>query len=213
MSVGRHAGVPLAARKPVVIGLATLTFLLGIGVGSADSGDSEAELVVAELTSEVENLQGTLDLSRPAAEFDELTDRVDELEQELDGARSSEDELENRSAGLDDREAELAAWEDVLADREAELESRETDVASSEAAPPAETPTEPEPQGGCGAGQVDINTAGVEELQLIYEIGPERAQQIVSLRPFGSVDDLVRVSGIAKGRLGGIKAQGVACVD
>jgi DNA uptake protein ComE-like DNA-binding protein len=62
---------------------------------------------------------------------------------------------------------------------------------------------------------VDINTANVEALQEIIHIGPQRAVQIIELRkaqPFRSVDDLVRVKGIAAKRLADIKRQGVACV-
>ncbi len=66
----------------------------------------------------------------------------------------------------------------------------------------------------CEEGQIDINTASAEELDKITQIGPSRAQQIISLRPFNSVDDLARVSGIGNGtRLNQIKAQGLACVE
>lgn len=59
---------------------------------------------------------------------------------------------------------------------------------------------------------VNINTASFEELQRIKHIGPDRAQQIIDLRPFKSVDDLTRVKGIAEGRLKDIKAENIACV-
>ena len=48
---------------------------------------------------------------------------------------------------------------------------------------------------------------------MIVHIGPARAAQIVSLRPFSSVDDLIRVKGIGPQRLADIKAQGIACVN
>ena len=74
-------------------------------------------------------------------------------------------------------------------------------------------PDEPPPvTDGCGPGQVDINRAGFDSLQQIIHIGPDRAQQILDLRPFSSVDDMVRISGIGPARLADIKAQGVACV-
>jgi len=63
-------------------------------------------------------------------------------------------------------------------------------------------------QGAC----VDINRAGIEELIRIVHIGTERAQQIVQLRPFRSVEELDRVHGIGPARLRDIKAQGLACV-
>lgn len=68
----------------------------------------------------------------------------------------------------------------------------------------------PEPQ-AC----VDINTASSQQLQRIVHVGPARTAQIISLREeraFRSVDELVRVSGIAAARLRDIKEQGLACV-
>ena len=62
---------------------------------------------------------------------------------------------------------------------------------------------------------VDINSASAAQLDRIIHIGPERAQQIIALRAqrrFASMDELVRVRGIAAARLRDIKAQGLACV-
>jgi len=62
---------------------------------------------------------------------------------------------------------------------------------------------------------VDLNTASVEQLDRIIHIGPARARQIVTLRAqrlFESVDEIVRVRGIASARLRDIRAQGLACV-
>jgi len=71
----------------------------------------------------------------------------------------------------------------------------------------------PPPSGnGCSAGQVDVNSASVEKLDDIIHIGPERAAQIIQLRPFTSLDDLIRIKGIGPKRLADIKAQGLACV-
>ncbi|MDV6010953.1 helix-hairpin-helix domain-containing protein [Haloechinothrix sp. LS1_15] len=135
-----------------------------------------------------------------AAEFEreiaQLADERDELETALD-QRPSVSEVEQ----LEERVAEL----------EGKLEQAR-DEADSATEPEPEPATGSAPEGGCEQGQVDINSAGIQELQRIHEIGPERAGQIVDLRPFGSVDELTRVSGIAEGRLGGIKAQGLACV-
>lgn len=65
----------------------------------------------------------------------------------------------------------------------------------------------------CEEGQIDINTASAEELDEITQIGPAYAEQIIALRLFDSVDDLIRVSGIAEKRLEKIKEQGLACVS
>ena len=76
---------------------------------------------------------------------------------------------------------------------------------------PTPEPVPTPPQAAC----VNINTAGSIDLQRIIHIGPERAGQIISLRgvrPFSSVSELTRVSGIATARLRDIVAQGLACV-
>lgn len=70
------------------------------------------------------------------------------------------------------------------------------------------TPTPTPPAATC----VNINSASSADLQRIIHIGPDRAAEIIRLRPFRSVDDLTRVSGIGAARLADIKAQGLACV-
>lgn len=80
---------------------------------------------------------------------------------------------------------------------------------STPAPPPPSPPAPPPPaQPGC----VNINTAGFDQLQAIIHIGPDRAQQILNLRPFGSVSAMDRISGIGPARLRDIINQGVACV-
>lgn len=59
---------------------------------------------------------------------------------------------------------------------------------------------------------ININTASLQELQEIIHIGPARAEELINLRPFNSVDDLKRIKGIGPARLDDIKAQGRACV-
>jgi len=62
---------------------------------------------------------------------------------------------------------------------------------------------------------VDINSASASGLERIIHIGPARSAEVIALRkqrPFGSVDDLARVSGLGASRLREIKAQGIACV-
>lgn len=65
---------------------------------------------------------------------------------------------------------------------------------------------------GCSDGQVDINSASIEELETITWIGPATAQKIVESRPFESIDDLDRVKGIGETKLKDIEAEGIACV-
>jgi competence protein ComEC len=59
---------------------------------------------------------------------------------------------------------------------------------------------------------IDINTASIERLEEIMHIGPARAQELINLRPFSSVDDLGRIKGIGPARIADIKSQGLACV-
>lgn len=65
----------------------------------------------------------------------------------------------------------------------------------------------------CKEGQIDINTASAEELDEIVYIGISRAEQIIFLRPFDSVDDMIRISGIGEVYLSAIKEQGLACIS
>lgn len=66
---------------------------------------------------------------------------------------------------------------------------------------------------GCAPGQIDINRASLEELVQIVHIGASRAEELIAKRPFTSLDDLLRITGIGQGRLGDIKKQGLACVE
>ena len=73
---------------------------------------------------------------------------------------------------------------------------------------PISAPTRTPPPEGC----VDINTASLDELRQITHIDSERADELVSLRPFTSVEGLDRINGIGDARLSDILAQGLACV-
>ena len=59
---------------------------------------------------------------------------------------------------------------------------------------------------------VNVNSATAEQLQEIIHIGAARAQDLIKLRPFTSVDDLGRIRGIGPARIADIKSQGLACV-
>lgn len=50
----------------------------------------------------------------------------------------------------------------------------------------------------CEENQIDINTASKEALMEIIYIGEIRAEQLIVLRPFENLDDLVRIKGIGE---------------
>ncbi|RDW18820.1 MBL fold metallo-hydrolase [Oceanobacillus arenosus] len=59
---------------------------------------------------------------------------------------------------------------------------------------------------------ININQASIDKVQGIIHIGPERAQDLIDLRPYGSVDELTRIKGIGPARIADIKNEGIACV-
>ncbi|HCM36739.1 MAG: hypothetical protein A3J30_04130 [Candidatus Wildermuthbacteria bacterium RIFCSPLOWO2_02_FULL_47_9c] len=65
----------------------------------------------------------------------------------------------------------------------------------------------------CEPNSIEINTASKEDLKLLPGVGPTIAERIIEGRPFGSVDDLISVSGIGQKRLQDIKEQGCAWVN
>jgi len=69
-----------------------------------------------------------------------------------------------------------------------------------------------QPTSNCQPGQVDINTAPEEQLLTIIHIGPERVPELISLRPYSSIEGLDDISGIGDARMADIRTQGVACV-
>ncbi len=66
-----------------------------------------------------------------------------------------------------------------------------------------------EPAAASSAGVVNVNTAGLTELQLLPRIGPALAGRIVEFReangPFKSTDELVAVKGIGERSLANLK--------
>ena len=68
----------------------------------------------------------------------------------------------------------------------------------------------------CLSGQIDINQASAEDLDKITQIGPVTAGKIIeerNIKPFESLDDLLRVKGIGETTLAKIKQEGLACVS
>lgn len=61
-------------------------------------------------------------------------------------------------------------------------------------------------QPGMPQALLDINTAGKEELMSINGIGPVLAERIMAGRPYGTIDDLLKVKGIGHQKLENIHA-------
>lgn len=59
---------------------------------------------------------------------------------------------------------------------------------------------------------IDINNANAGELKEIIHIGEARAEELISLRPFDSLESLTQINGISSGRLTDIKEENLACI-
>ena len=59
---------------------------------------------------------------------------------------------------------------------------------------------------------ININIAGKTELTEIVNIGVSRAEQIIELRPFSTLDELTMIGGIGANRLSDIHKEGKACL-
>lgn len=67
--------------------------------------------------------------------------------------------------------------------------------------------------GVSAAEKIDINAASLNDLVKIIHIGEKRALEMISLRPFSSLDDLARIKGIGLVRIEDIRKQGLACLE
>ncbi|MCL6573942.1 MAG: MBL fold metallo-hydrolase [Bacillus sp. (in: Bacteria)] len=87
--------------------------------------------------------------------------------------------------------------------------SSSNDTTSGDTSNKQDSTSEPIPiNGKC----IDVNAATIDQIQEIIHIGASRAQDLINLRPFQSIDDLSRISGIGPARIEDIKAQGLACI-
>jgi competence ComEA-like helix-hairpin-helix protein len=88
----------------------------------------------------------------------------------------------------------------------------EVAVAAEPVAPPAEAPVAPPPTTPSPLwmtdDRIDLNSAGVSELQTLPGVGKLTAERIVGERErggaFSSVDDLARVGGLGPARIGAL---------
>lgn len=75
-----------------------------------------------------------------------------------------------------------------------------------------EQPSKTDLQNEANESCIDINTATAEEIEDIVHIGPERAHDLITLRPYYSIEDLEKINGIGPARVDDIKKEGLACI-
>jgi LPXTG-motif cell wall-anchored protein len=104
-----------------------------------------------------------------------------------------QDLLDHLQAGGDvlDGDAPGVAWHELAVEG---CEPEPTPTVDPTPDPTVEPTVEPTTE-PC----VDVNEATAEELLQLMHVDADRAQQILELRPFASVDDLGRVDGLATG--------------
>lgn len=129
---------------------------------------------------------------------------VEEQESEIDGEIPLEEQAIARMA------AAAPDWSD--AEPRYSEPSPEPSSTQPEQPPPAGGSEPSATAGNCQQGQIDINIAPKEELLKIIHIGDARADELIQLRPFSSLDDLARIKGIGDQRVADIKVQGLVCV-
>lgn len=133
-------------------------------------------------------------------QLDDIQEKIDLISQQVAGLLADsrppdevEDSKEEQDESLDEKNDEN------------QQEELEVDEESAE----NESTTE---ENTC-LGGANINTASEQDLEKIIDVGPVTAQKIIDARPFCSLDDLLRVSGIGEKTLQEIKNQGCAYVE
>ncbi|GIN12527.1 hypothetical protein J26TS2_23940 [Shouchella clausii] len=194
-----------------------LTVALEEAEESLKESEEQLELVQAEEGDTDDLIEEQLEEAKLEWE-EEFREQIEEELEERITAEISED-YEDKLAALDDK---IKEKEQTIEEKEAAISKLEEEVASASTDSGNETATtetetaqssESASTDSCGPGTVKINSASESELQAIYEIGPDRAAQIIQLRPFSSYNDMKRINGIGDARAEAIKNQGIVCFD
>ncbi|MBM7542249.1 helix-hairpin-helix domain-containing protein [Amphibacillus cookii] len=207
--------IKAVSRKQVLkFGIPTLliTFIMA-GTISAASPDYDLEMI-----EQLESENGTLILKLEEAEVDleSAKEKINELEENLlvkdKAIEEKESVLKEKSNAIDNLEDQVIELSDEVSQLTANTSTHSSSTSEEEA---SSTDSSNESDATCPPNAVEINTASSSELQRIYQIGPERAEQIISLRstPFRSYRDMTRISGIGEAHAAAIESEGLICFD
>ncbi|WYQ41855.1 helix-hairpin-helix domain-containing protein [Bacillus sp. FSL W7-1321] len=194
-----------------------LTVALEEAEESLKESEEQLELVQAEEGDADGSFEEQLEEAKLEWE-EEFREQIEEELEERITAEISED-YEDKLAALDDtikeKEQTIEEKEAAISKLEEEVASASTESGNATATTETETAQSSESAStdSCGPGTVKINSASESELQAIYEIGPDRAAQIIQLRPFSSYNDMKRIKGIGDARAEAIENQGIVCFD
>ena len=90
-----------------------------------------------------------------------------------------------------------------------QLESAAPSAASTESTPPLGEPSADRFTQSATGNTINLNTASFKDLQSLPHIGPERAEELVGMRPIERIEQLRAIEGIGPKRLEQIKERGV----
>jgi competence protein ComEA len=189
---------PRPAQLAAVVLLVLATVLLAIhGVGYWRGGSRPSEL---EQRIDL-NQASRAELLQLPGVGNSLAERIEDYRDEHGGFRSVDDLAAVHGVGPA-RLERLRPWvcvRDELADEDEEPPARGDMPAAARRKASPSAKNAGTTKGAKLKAPVNINTATAEQLQLLDGIGPKLAQRIIDARerkPFKSVDDLRRVSGI-----------------